>query len=185
MKRFTPFFLSTLWFASATAGETPASVAELFGTPEKMSIIREPDRVDACLLNYVQPAQQPDGNMSTERYEETAFTPVPAAAAAALRDLLLNENTYRWKASPGRRLRFSVRLRFQRDAEVLTIDFCPQCQVLSVARKTESMGRANFGGNADLILQAFVKAFPDSEPLKLAARRAGLPEDALHPKHPH
>ncbi len=178
MKTAILLISSGLLFAATGAAEAPASVAELFATPENLQIVRRADNVDACILRHIEPVVRADGSVdrSTERYEETAFVPVPAATATVLRDLLLNENTYDWKAgSGGHRPQFYLRLRFHRGEEVVAVDFCFICHVLSVTRNNTELGHANFGRNGDLFLQAFLKVFPDDGPLKQVAREAGLP----------
>lgn len=178
MKPFLLFLLSGFMLGSSVAAEAPASVPELFITPENLRLVRDADSVDACLLRRIEPSARADGSMdwSTERYEETAFTPVPPNTSSALRYLLLNEQTYDWKAgSGGHRPQFYIRLRFHRGQEVLVIDFCFLCHVLSLSRNGAELGHANFSGNADLLLLAFQKTFPDDEPLKRLAKEAGLP----------
>ena len=178
MKRLFPFLLFALCFGSTSAAEIPTSVPELFGTPENLRVVRDSDLVDACILRHIEPAARPDGSMdwSTERYEETAFLPVSPNSSAALRYLLLDEKTYDWKAGAGgHRPQFYIRLRFHRNKELLTLDFCFLCHVLSLSREGAELGHANFSGNADLILLAFKTAFPDDEPLKRLAQEAGLP----------
>jgi hypothetical protein len=178
MNRLAIFFLSALWLSSAAAAEAPASVAELFVTPENVKLVREADRVDVCILRHIEPTTRADGSIdwNSERYEETAFTPVPAATAKTFRDLVLNEKTYDWKAgSGGHRPQFYLRLRFHHGADIIAVDFCFMCHVLSVTRNGAELGHANFGRNGDLFLQAFLKVFPDDEPLKRVAKEAGLP----------
>ena len=166
---------------AAGAAEAPDSVAELFGPPENLRLVREAGLVEACILRHIPPAVRGDGSIdrSAERYEDTTFVPVPDATAAALRDLLLDGKTYDWKASSGgRRPQFYVRLRFHRGDDVLVIDFCFMCRALNLSRHGENIGHANFGPNADLLLQAFLKIFPRDEPLLGVAREMGLPPPA-------
>ncbi len=178
MKLLHVFLLSLLCFCSVLAAENPASVTQLFVTPENLRVVRDADLVDACILRHIEPTPRADGSMdwSTERYEETAFTAVSPNSSSALRYLLLNEKTYDWKAgSGGHRPQFYIRLRFHRAKEVLAIDFCFLCHVLSLSRQGAELGHANFSGNADLLILAFQKTFPDDEPLKRLAKEAGLP----------
>lgn len=178
MKLFFPFLAFVLLLGSAMAAEAPTSVAELFGTPENLQLVRQPDLVDVCILHHIPPGTRADGSIdrSVERYEDTTFVPVPAETAAVLRDLLLSEKTYDWPAgSGGRRPQFYLRLRFHRGNEFLAIDFCFMCNVLNVTRRGEELGHANFGRNTDLFLQAFLKVFPHDEPLLGVAREVGLP----------
>ena len=176
MKRLSLLF-ATLGLGRAIAAENPASVAELFRTPEILQVVREADKVDACLLRHINAVTLPDGRIDwkTERYEETDFTTVPAPTAKTLRDIVLNEKTYDWKATGGRRPQLYLRLRFHRGAEVIDLDFCFICHVLLVKSKGEELGHANFGPNNDLFLQAFLKVFPNDGPLRQVAREAGLP----------
>jgi hypothetical protein len=177
MKSLIPFLFSACLVGSAAAAGAPASVAELFGMPANLQLVREADKVDACILHHIEPVPRTDGSMdwSKEHYEETTFTPVPAATVTVLRDLLLSEKTYDWASASGRRPQFYLRLRFHRNEEVIAIDFCFMCHVLSLSHKGGELGHANFSPNADLFLQAFLKVFPDDEPLKDVAREAGLP----------
>jgi hypothetical protein len=165
-------------FGSAAAAEAPASVAELFVTPENLQVVRRADKVDVCILRHIEPTARPDGSVdrSTERYEETTFVAVPTDTAKTLRELLLSGQTYDWKAgSGGKQPQFYLRLRFHQGDEVIAIDFCFMCHVLSVTKKGVELGYANFGRNSDLFLQAFLKVFPNNEPLKQVAKEAGLP----------
>jgi hypothetical protein len=171
-------FFALLWCGSAASADTPASVAELFATPENLRLVKTADKVDACILHHVDAAPRPDGSVdrSKERYEETAFVTVTPDTTAALRTLLLNAKTYDWKAgNGGRRPQFYLRLRFHRGAEIINVDFCFMCHVLSLTHKGEELGHANFTPNSDLFLQAFLQVFPNDEPLKQVAKEAGLP----------
>jgi hypothetical protein len=178
MKPSILLLVSGVLLSSATAAEAPASVAELFVTPENLQLIRQADKVDACILHHVEATVRPDGSVdrSTERYEETAFVPVPADTANALREILLSGKTYDWKAgSGGRKPQFYLRLRFHRGEEIIAVDFCFMCHVLNITMKNAELGHANFGRNSDLFLQAFLKIFPDDAPLQQVAKEAGLP----------
>ncbi|HEY4246190.1 MAG TPA: hypothetical protein VGM64_04995 [Lacunisphaera sp.] len=178
MKAFYLVLISTLLITPAFCIENVASVAELFGTPENLRLVRNADKVDACLLHHVQAATRPDGSVdrSPERYDETTFVSVPPETAATLRDLLLNRKTYDWKASNGgRRPQFYLRLRFHRGGELIDLDFCFMCHVVHLTRSGEEVGHANFSPNSDLILQALRHVFPNDEPLKQVAKEAGLP----------
>ena len=171
------FVFAALGLSRAFAAENPANVAELFGTPESLKVVHEADRVDACILRHIEAVTLPDGRIDwkTERYEETAYSTVPDATAKAFRDLVLDEKTYDWKATGGRRPQLYLRLRFHRGDEVIALDFCFICHVLVVNRKGGEPGHANFGPNGDLFLQAFLKVFPNDEPLRHVAQEAGLP----------
>ena len=178
MKKFLLPLFAVLLCCLASGAETPASVAELFATPENLRLVRSADKIDACILRHIEATPRPDGSVdkSKERYEETAFLPVPPATTTALRDLLLSAKTYDWKAgSGGRRPQFYLRLRFQKSAEIIDVDFCFMCHVLSLTRNGEELGHANFNPNSDLFLQAFLQVFPNDEPLKRVAKEAGLP----------
>lgn len=177
MKRSLLSLSALLGVGTASAAGNPASVADLFGSPENVRLVREADRVDLCLLRHVPPATLPDGRIDwqTERYEDTAFTPAPAAVADALRDLLLDGKTYDWNAHGGRRPSLYLRLRFHRGAEALTCDFCFICHVVLVSKDGGELNHANFSPNSDLLLQAFLKVFPDDGPLRHVAQEAGLP----------
>jgi len=178
MKPIAVVFVSMFLVGLVRAAEAPASVAELFVTPENLQIVRRVEKVDVCILRHIEPTARPDGSVdrSTERYEETAFVSVPDATAKSLRELLLSGQTYDWKAgSGGKRPQFYLRLRFHQGDEVIAIDFCFMCHVLSVTKKGADLGHANFGHNSDLFLQAFLKVFPNDEPLKHVAKEAGLP----------
>jgi len=178
MKRALVLLLSVFFSSPVPATAAPGSLVQLFGSVENIQLVRDADHVEACLLRHVEPVVRADGSIdrSTERYDETAFTPVPPAVATALRDLLLSERTYDWAAgSGGRRPQFYLRLRFQRGEQGLVVDFCFLCHVLSVTRAGEEQGHANFGRNGDLLLQSFLQVFPHDPPLQQAARESGLP----------
>ena len=176
MKRL-PLLFAAFGLGRALAAENPANVAELFGTPETLRVVREADKVDVCILRHIDAVTLPDGRVdwNTERYEETNFTTVPDSTARTFRDLVLNEKTYDWKATGGRRPQLYLRLRFHRGAEVVALDFCFVCHVLVVKNKGQELDHANFGPNTDLFLQAFLKVFPDDAPLRHVAKEAGLP----------
>jgi hypothetical protein len=176
MIRFGPVLLSLAFFGTALAAETPATVVELFGTPENIKLVREADKVDACILRHIAPTVLADGRIdrNSERYEETGFTPVPTAVAAELRNLVLSEKTFDWKADGGRRPQFYMRLRFHRGAEIIALDFCFVCHVLNVTHQSAELGHANFAPNSDLFLQAFLKVFPHDDALQQVARESGL-----------
>lgn len=177
MKSLVTVFVSSLLFSSLVAAENPANVAELFATSENLKAVREADKVDVCILRHIEAKALPNGRIdwNSERYEETAFTTVPAPTATALRDLVLNKKTYDWKATGGRRPQLYLRLRFHRGGEIVAVDFCFACHVLLVTRKGMELGHANFSPNGDLFLRAFLKIFPDDVPLRHFAQEAGLP----------
>jgi hypothetical protein len=175
MKPFLLLLAGFFW-AHACAAEKPASVADLFDSPATVKVVQTAEKIEACILRRIAPAPRADGSVdwSTEHYEETPFVAVPAPVAATFRQLLLDEKTYDWKSADGRRPQFYLRLRFAGGDQPLLIDFCFMCHVLSVTRGRE-IGHANFNPNSDLILQAFLKLFPDDKPLRQVAREAGLP----------
>lgn len=178
MRIYTPILFLSLLVGAAFGADAPASVAELFATPENLQLVRASDKVDACILRHIEATTRADGSVdrSTERYEETAFVPVLPDDLIALRALLLSGKTYDWKASGGgRRPQFYLRLRFHQGEEMMAVDFCFMCHVLSLTRKGTEVSHANFSPNADLFLRTFLKLFPDDEPLKHVAQEAGLP----------
>lgn len=177
MKPLILLLFPVLCLGSAIAAENPTRVAELFGTPENLQLVREADKVDICILRHIEPAVLANGRIdwNSERYEETAFITVPAPTATALRDLVLSEKTYDWKATGGRRPQLYLRLRFHRGDEVIALDFCFICHVLVVRSKGEELDHANFRPNGDLFLQAFLKVLPYDAPLQHVAKEAGLP----------
>src|SRR4051812_47926110 len=179
MKSFWAFFVALLISSVVHGATEPASVAELFATPETLQVVRSATQVDVCILHHVDAATRPDGSVdhSTERYEETPFVPAPADVAATLRELLVSGKTYDWKAgNGGRRPQFYLRARFHWGDEVVAIDFCFLCHVLSITHRGAEVGHANFNPNADLFLQAFLKLFPGDAPLRQVAKEAGLPQ---------
>ena len=178
MSHLPRLFLSIFVFVSAHAVEASASVAELFATPENLQLVRSADKVDACILRHVEPVTRADGSVdrSTERYEETTFVSVPPDSVTSLRALLLNAKTYDWKAgNGGRRPQFYLRLRFHRGEEMINVDFCFMCHVLSLSHQGVEIGHANFSPNSDLFLQTFLNVFPNDEPLKHVAKETGVP----------
>ena len=177
MRLLLLIFLLTSAFGKIVAAEAPASVAELFVTPENLKLVRQADKIDACILRHIGPAVRTNGSVdwSTERYEETDFASVSADSAKALRELLLSGQSYDWKSSRGgRRPQFQLRLRFHRADEIVAVDFCFSCHALSVTHQGEELGHANFGRNGDLFLQILLKVFPEDASLRQAAREAGL-----------
>jgi len=179
MKYFLSLVLALKLLGSLAEAASPASTRELFATAENLLTVRRADKADACLLRHVPAATRPDGGIdrSTERYEETAFVSVAAEPAAMLRDLLLSEKSYDWRAGQGgRRPQFYLRLRFHRGDDLVALDFCFMCHVLVVTHQGVELGHANFSPNADLFLQAFLKVYPHDEPLLGLARESGLPQ---------
>ena len=178
MKLLTTLFIFLSLLGAATAADASASIAELFATPENLHLVRAADKVDACILRHIEATPRADGSVdrSTERYEETDFISVASDEISALRALLLSPKSYDWKASSGgRRPQFYVRLRFHQGEEVVSIDFCFMCHVLSITRQGSELGHANFSPNTDLFVQMFMKLFPADEPLKQVAQATGLP----------
>ena len=179
MKSLWALFLGLMVGTAMHAADAPASVAELFATPENLRVVRSAEKVDVCILKHIDAVTRPDGSVdrSTEQYEETSFVPVPTDVAADLRELLLNGKTYDWKAGyGGHRPQFYLRIRFQRGQETIAIDFCFLCHVLSLTRQGIEVGHANFNPNSDLFLQAFLKLFPEDAPLRQVAKESGLPQ---------
>ena len=178
MRIYAPILCLALLVGAAFGADAPASIAELFATPENLHVVRSADKVDACILRHIEATTRADGSIdrSTEHYEETTYIPVLPDDTIALRALLLSGKSYDWKASSGgRRPQFYLRLRFHRGDEIVAVDFCFMCHVLSLAHNGTELGHANFSPNADLFLQTFLKLFPDDEALKHVAAEAGLP----------
>ena len=169
--RILPSLLSLLVLASRVAAADP--VADAFGGEKNVTVARAAARVDACILRYIPPVPRPDGSMNgrEEHYEETVFVALDARTTTQVRELLLSPKTYVEVDHTGsRRPQYYVRLRFREGETTLTADFCFRCKVLTVERDGTVVGGANFGGNADLILNLFARVFPGDAALQSLAR---------------
>jgi hypothetical protein len=173
--RLLALMLSVLLPVAACAAQEPANnLAGIFGGADNLRLVREADTADACILHHVAPQTRPDGSVdwASERFEETKFVAVPAATLERVCKLLLDPKTYTDPThTGGRRPQYYVRLRLHRGVDVLNIDFCFLCRVLRIMRTDgEVAGQAGFEGNQDLLVDAFLKVFPDDAPLHSVAR---------------
>jgi hypothetical protein len=132
--RIFAFFLLTIAIGvnAQSDPKRSANISQLFGTRENLTIVQQPDEVDACFLRYV-PA--PQGKKRTdERYEETGFVSVPKESVAAITGVLLRDSTYEWELLTGCWPRYSVRLRFRKGDSIVAVDFCFGCKVVAIYR---------------------------------------------------
>ena len=63
MKYLTLSLLAGLSALSSSAAEAPASVAELFATPENLQLVRAAEKTDACILRHIEATPRPDGSI--------------------------------------------------------------------------------------------------------------------------
>lgn len=173
--RFFAALLVLLGFACLSSASEPApDLATIFGGADNVRLLREADAAEASILRHIAAQPRPDGSVdwASERFEETKFIAVPVATLDQIRKLLLSEKTYTNPThTGGRQPQYYVRLRLHRGAEVLSIDFCFLCRVLRVVRADGgTLGKAGFEGNQDLLVDAFLKVFPDDAPLRSIAR---------------
>jgi len=139
----------------------PRNVAEQFVTDENLMIVRDPEKVSACILRYIAP---PKGSgLKEQRYEETQYAEVPSDAAAKLQSALLSESNFDYSAK-GCFPRYHTRLKFQRGEKTITIDFCFSCRILSIMRDAQVIGDGNF--KDPVFLDAMRTMFPEDAALK-------------------
>ncbi|MES2695199.1 MAG: hypothetical protein V4773_17120 [Verrucomicrobiota bacterium] len=144
------------------AHKAPSNVAELFVTAENLHIVRQPDKVDACVLRYIAPPK--GGSMQEERYEETDFLVVPTDVVSALQTALLKETTYGWDSVKLCWPRYHTRLRFHRSGKIVAIDFCFSCDILLIKRDGEPISGEDF--RDPVFIESMRKLFPEDPALK-------------------
>jgi hypothetical protein len=148
-------------------------VAALFGSQAALDAVRLAHEVDACVLKRVPGAPQSAGKPAgPDRYEETAFVPLPATLIADLSEKLLDPQSYSFPASGGLVLSklcvpvYQVRLRFKNEDDVVAVDFCFGCAIARVVHNGREIKTVDFDPSYATFRRAFVAVFPNDETLK-------------------
>ncbi|HVU18749.1 MAG TPA: hypothetical protein VHD32_17730 [Candidatus Didemnitutus sp.] len=156
--RLCCWFLVSLFAAGCVIMDP---LAETFGGPWNVGVVRQPDKVDACILHSGLTA---DRRM---RYDETDFVAVPSELAAPLQAALLNERTYLHGIENLCAPRYRVRLRFHRGRNIVAVDFCFDCGILAIYRNGSQVDQEYFGSG--IFLASMKRLFP-GDPLLAQAK---------------
>ncbi len=140
----------------------PASVAELFVSSENLQTVRDPEKVVACLLRYVERSK--DDTSKEERYEEVQAVVVNEDLSAKMQLALMSESTYAWSSSKFCSPRYNARLQFHRRENIVAVDFCFGCRTLRLVRNGRTFNYEDF--NDPIFLQSMRQIFPNDSVLK-------------------
>jgi hypothetical protein len=161
---FTLLLLSAVALFAAPEKRRPENVAELFVTAENLEIVREPDKVEACVLRFFEPTK--GQRWEDARYEETAYVSVPKKEATVMQAALLRESNYGWDYAKGCLPRYHTRLRFHSKERIVAIDFCFSCNILLIYRDGVAISSEDFEDH--VFLRTMGKLFPSDVALKEA-----------------
>ena len=106
--------------------EQPKNVAELFGGPEAIAVIRSAERVEACVL-------QRAGSPGSEKWKETSYLLLTKAGADKLRALLLDESTYSWEVADGNSSSHNIVMVFTHGSKTAKMAFALDCDFIFTA----------------------------------------------------
>jgi len=144
------FLLVTLpAVGAAQTGNEPRSVTQLYGK-RALQLIRSPDRISAVLL------RDRNGRVS-ERSREVLLS---AAAQHSAAKLLSSDASYGWNVWKPCAPQYGSRLILRRGTQSVTVDFCFDCDILSVTPAARPENRADFGPSRAAWLRLFRAQFP-------------------------
>lgn len=147
--------LSVAFCLSACAIFNP--VAESLGSLGNVDIVRHPDKVDACILQF---------SLTKDRrvhYEETDYIVVPPDLAAAMQAALLSKATYDRKINKFCAPQYIARLRFHQGKKTLAVDFCFRCMIMGISRDGVQIGQEDFWSG--VFLTSLSQLFPNEPAL--------------------
>ncbi len=138
----------------------PSNVAELFRTAENLEIIKQPDRVEVCILN---PDLAP-GEEFTDKTKEGPYKLVPAESAKWVSAKLAGNESYLLSQEEKDCLPlYNARVRFSKGADTITADLCFGCKIMRFSRDNTVINLNDFDP-IDSDLFEYVRAlFPDDK----------------------
>lgn len=136
-------------------------VSALYGGPTSLSVLRQPQAVEAFRLD----PERRDATPETPRLGGWAIAsgpvPVDAATAAGLSSILLDPDTYDWARAKGCELRPGVGLRFVRDASRVDVALCFECDEVDVWRMGRRVMIEDFDAARPRLVAVAKRLFPD------------------------
>jgi hypothetical protein len=139
---------------AAQTGNEPRNVTQLYGK-QALQTIRSPDSVLAVLLDR-------KGRL-IERSRRLTLSPEARQAAAKL---LSTNAAYGWEIWKPCAPLYGARLIFQRGVQTVTVDFCFDCDILSVTPASRTENNVDFGPSRGSWLRLFKEQFPKDRDLK-------------------
>jgi hypothetical protein len=180
-KNATSFFPEVKTISVAPSG--PA-MARLFGGQAALDILRNPDSVHACLLeipNQVISSTEAIGDYRTKGDE----IDVPSATAAALGNMLLEAESYKWDMKVACMPDFGVRMTWRRGSERIDLLVCFKCGQMLIYRNSRLIGDTDLRDPLrDHLLSAAKSLFPDDATIQtLKPCGAGATSEPLPVAH--
>jgi hypothetical protein len=174
MKTLGIALFSVLAAGVACAANAPTrDVAAFFGSRANLDAVRLAHEVDACVLKHVPGTPKPGGGPAApDRYEETAYVPVPTSLVADLSEKLLDPRSYSFPSADGLVLSkfchpvYQVRLRFKHEDTVVAVDFCFSCGIARTLANGREIKTADFDPSYPIFRSAFLGLFPTNEALQ-------------------
>jgi hypothetical protein len=150
-------FLLAAFTASAAAqtGNEPRSVTQLYGK-QALQTVRTPDSISAVLL------RDRKGHL-TERTRQVALSPETQRAAT---QLLAANASYGWNVWKPCAPQYGARLILHRDSQAIIVDFCFECDIVSVTPAARPENHVDFGPSRAAWLRLFRAQFPNDKAFK-------------------
>lgn len=137
-------------------------VAQLYGGPTSMDVLRSPQRVEAFRLD---PSNPPSPALAgAPRLGDFAVTAGPvavdAASAQELTSVLLDADTYDWLRAKGCDFQPGVGLRFVKEASRVEVVLCFSCDELMIFRHGQRVGMEDFDAARPRLVAVAKRLFP-------------------------
>jgi hypothetical protein len=141
--------------AVAQTGNEPRNVTQLYGN-QSLQTIRNPDSISAVLL------RDRNGRVSA-RSRQVALSPETQRSAA---QLLSANGSYGWNVWKPCAPQYGSRLILRRGTQTVTVDFCFECDILSVTPSARPENKVDFGPSHAAWLRLFRAQFPNDKTFK-------------------
>jgi hypothetical protein len=150
-------FLLAVFTASAAAqtGNEPRNVTQLYGK-QALQTVRTPDGISAVLL------RDRNGRVR-ERTRQITLSPETQRSAA---QLLSANASYGWNVWKPCAPQYGARLILHRDSQTITVDFCFECDIVSVTPAARAENDVDFGPSRAAWLRLFRAQFPSDKAFK-------------------
>jgi hypothetical protein len=150
-----PLLVVSTAFALGQTGNEPRNVTQLYGR-QALQTVRTPETVSAVLLR--------DRNRRLSARTRQVVLPVEAQRLAA--GLLSTNTSYDWNVWKPCLPQYGARLILRRGVQTITVDFCFECDILSVTPAARAENTVDFRPSRPAWLRLFRSQFPKDKGLK-------------------
>ncbi len=153
-------FLSVL--ASAWAGDTRV-LAEIYKTADRMEMIREPDKVEVCILTE-------KNKRIADSYLEGEYRTLSEASAALLGEKLTDDSSFEWDVRSACYPIYNARVKFYKNGHILMADFCFRCDIMELSFDGVSFSGGTFSPFNNLGFALIKELFPKDPVVRAIAK---------------